>query len=128
MTWLCCSGVFVSDLKLVLEMEIRQFGLVPPSWMTGKSSLVISERVNIKTVVSRKQSTQNFPKMNISYPLICMRTCAYKGVRNVRFSENLACFAVLQIVAGHRSLPTIWVSWSVKIDADFLKWPSIINV
>ena len=36
--------------------------------------------------------------------------------------------AVLQIVAGHRSLPTIWGSWSVKIDADFLKLPSIINV
>ena len=27
----------------------------------------------------------------------------------------------LQIVADHRSLPTIWVSWSIKIDADFLK-------
>ena len=27
---------------------------------------------------------------------------------------------VLQIVASHRSLPTIWVSWSVKTDADFL--------
>ena len=27
---------------------------------------------------------------------------------------------VLQIVAGHRSLLTIWVSWSVKTDADFL--------
>ena len=26
---------------------------------------------------------------------------------------------VLQIVAGHRSLPTIGVSWLVKIDADF---------
>ena len=29
--------------------------------------------------------------------------------------------AVLQIVASHQSLPTIWVSWSVKTDADFLK-------
>ena len=29
--------------------------------------------------------------------------------------------SVLQIVAGHRSLLTIWVSWSVKINADFLK-------
>ena len=27
---------------------------------------------------------------------------------------------VLQILAGHRSLPTIWVSWPVKVDADFL--------
>ena len=30
-------------------------------------------------------------------------------------------FSVLQTVAGHWSLPTIWVSWSVKIDGDFLK-------
>ena len=30
-------------------------------------------------------------------------------------------WAVLQIVAGHRSLPTVWVSWLVKTDADFLK-------
>ena len=30
-------------------------------------------------------------------------------------------FSALQVVAGHWSLPTIWVSWSVKKDADFLK-------
>ena len=34
----------------------------------------------------------------------------------------------LQIVASHWSLPTIWVSRSVKIDAHFLKWPNIINM
>ena len=28
---------------------------------------------------------------------------------------------VLQIVTGHQSLSTIWVSWLLKIDADFLK-------
>ena len=33
---------------------------------------------------------------------------------------------VLQIVTGHWPLPTIWVSQSVKIDADFLKWPGIM--
>ena len=27
-------------------------------------------------------------KTNTSYPLICTRTCAYQGVRNVSFSEN----------------------------------------
>ena len=27
-------------------------------------------------------------KTNISYPLIGTRTCAYRGVRNVSFSEN----------------------------------------
>ena len=33
--------------------------------------------------------TQNFRK-NISYPLICTRTCTYQGIRNVSFSENFA--------------------------------------
>ena len=34
--------------------------------------------------------TQNFPKTNISYPLIRTRACAYHGVRNFSFSENFA--------------------------------------
>ena len=37
-----------------------------------------------------------FRKTNISYPLIRSRTCAYQGVRNVRFSENLAYFVFLK--------------------------------
>ena len=46
--------------------------------------------------VSRKQSTTNFPKKtNIPYPLIRTCTCAYHGVRNVYFSENLAYFVFL---------------------------------
>ena len=35
-------------------------------------------------------------KTNISYPLIRTCTCAYQGVRNVYFSEILACFAFLK--------------------------------
>ena len=35
-------------------------------------------------------------KINISYPLIRTFTCAYQGVRNVRFSENLSCFVFLK--------------------------------
>ena len=31
----------------------------------------------------------------ISYPLLCTRTCAYHGLRNVFFSENLAYFVFL---------------------------------
>ena len=34
-------------------------------------------------------------KPNISYPLIRTRTSSYQGVRNARFSENLACFVFL---------------------------------
>ena len=39
---------------------------------------------------------QIFRKTNISYPLMDKRTCAYQGVRNVRFSENLSCFVFLK--------------------------------
>ena len=46
-----------------------------------------------KTEVKRKQSMPNFPKK---------RRCAYQEVRNVRFSENLACFVFL--------LPPFWDS------------------
>ena len=34
-------------------------------------------------------------KKNFFYPLIRTRTCAYQAVKNVRFSENLACFVFL---------------------------------
>ena len=48
----------------------------------------------ISTRVFQKNKThQTFQKTNISYPLIRTGTCVYQGVRNVRFSENLVCFA-----------------------------------
>ena len=46
------------------------------------------------------KARQNFRKTNISYPLIRTPTCAYQGVGNVRFSENLPCFVFL--------LPPFW--------------------
>ena len=48
--------------------------------------------MNLKRGVSKKnKARQIFQKTNISYPLIRTSTCAYQGVRNVRFSENLTC-------------------------------------
>ena len=49
-----------------------------------------------KRVFQEKKARQIFWKMNISYPLIHKRICAYEGVRNVSFSENLACFVFLK--------------------------------
>ena len=49
-----------------------------------------------KRVFQENKARQVFRKTNISYPLIRTRTCAYQGVRNVRFSENLACFVFLK--------------------------------
>ena len=49
-----------------------------------------------KWVFQEIKACQIFRKTNISYPLILTRTCAYQGLRNVRFSENLVCFVVLK--------------------------------
>ena len=58
---------------------------------------VIDRRANLKTGVSRKQGTPNFPKNEHFLPAdTCTRTFAYQALRNVRFSENLACFVFLK--------------------------------
>ena len=62
-------------------------------------------------------------KLNISPVFVTQSYFAQP--RNTRLNST---YSVLQIVTSHQSLPTIWVSWSVKIDVDFLKWLSIINV
>ena len=49
-----------------------------------------------KRVLQENKARQVFRKTDISYPLIRSCTCAYQGVRNVRFSENLTCFAFLK--------------------------------
>ena len=45
-----------------------------------------------KRVFQKKKARQIFRKTNIFYPLIRTSTCAHQGVKNVRFTENLACF------------------------------------
>ena len=44
-------------------------------------------------MLQENKALQIFRKTNISYPL---HTCAYQGVRNVCFSENLVCFVFLK--------------------------------
>ena len=44
-----------------------------------------------KRVFQENKARQIFRKTNIFYPLICTRTCAYQGVKNVCFLKNLAC-------------------------------------
>ena len=45
------------------------------------------ERIS-KRVFQENKARQIFRKTDISYPLIRTHTCAYQGVRNVRFSEK----------------------------------------
>ena len=46
--------------------------------------------INTYEGIIRLVRIQNFPKTNISCPLIRTRACVYKGVKNVCFSENFA--------------------------------------
>ena len=69
-----------------------------------------------KQVFPENKASQIFRKTNISYPLIRTRTCAYQGVRNVRFLENLACF----IFSKH----PFWDSPFCLIIDDLSNWDS----
>ena len=48
-----------------------------------------------KWVLQENKARQIFRKTDISCLLIRTSTSVYQGVRNVRFSENLACFVFL---------------------------------
>ena len=49
-----------------------------------------------KRMFQESKARHIFRRTNISYPLIHTHTCAYQGVRNVCFSENLSCFVFLK--------------------------------
>ena len=56
------------------------------------------KRANLKTEVTKKLSTSNLRKNEYSYPArmrTYVRTRAYQGVKNICFSEYLACFVFL---------------------------------
>ena len=49
-----------------------------------------------KRLFQENKARQILRKTNISYHLIRTRTCTYQEVKNVRFSEILACFVFLK--------------------------------
>ena len=51
--------------------------------------------MNLKTEVTRKQNTANFPKNEHLPSDMHMNLCA-SGVRNVHFSEYLLCFVEIR--------------------------------
>ena len=60
------------------------------------SSSVIRKKGESCNGGNKKTKHAKFPeKISNSYPLLRTRTCAHQGVRNVHFSENLACFVFL---------------------------------
>ena len=85
------------------------------------SSVIRQKKGRIsKRVFQESKARQIFRETNISYPLIPIR-----GVRNVRFSENLACFAFLKhpFWDSHFYLITIQLYWNFsKARVLFWKW------
>ena len=49
-----------------------------------------------KRVFQENRACQIFRKTNISYPMICTRTCAYQGVRKVCFFRKFAVLCFLE--------------------------------
>ena len=66
-----------------------------------------------KQVLQENQARQIFRKTNISDTLIRTRTRVCQGVRNVRFSENLACLICRNTsfeIRHFALLPTTWTT------------------
>ena len=73
------------------------FYLFAVSGLWAKKSQIVGNKAKAwisKWVLQENKAHQIFRKTNIFYPLIC--TCVYQGVKNVCFSENLACFFFLE--------------------------------
>ena len=71
---------------------------MPPSWIENVSKFVGNKtkgRIS-KRMFQENKARQIFWKTNISHPLTRTHTCAYQGVGNVCFSENLAWFIFLK--------------------------------
>ena len=85
-------GCFGHSVEIYLfKINIKETMSLEQQIVGNKAKGRISKRV-----FQENKAHQIFRKTNISYPLIRRRTCAYQGVRNVRFSENLACFVFLK--------------------------------
>ena len=67
-----------------------------------------------KRMFQKNKARQIFRKVNISHSLISACTCAYHGVRNVHFSENLACFVFFK--------QPFWNSTFYLITDDIVDW------
>ena len=81
-------------ITVVLEISKKH-----PTLTKGKTSQLVRNEAKgwiSKRVLQEHKARQTVPNTNISSPLIRTRTCAYQGVRNVRFSGNWACFVFLK--------------------------------
>ena len=74
-------------LKLLVAVQLDEVSQCVGNKAKGRNS---------KWMFKENKARRISRKTNIFPPLMRTRTCAYQGVRNVRFSENLACFIFLE--------------------------------
>ena len=89
------KSVYYEYVSLSLLFQHHVASLVSTIPFCNLEVVSTKERIS-KRVFQENQASQIFRKTNISYPLIRAHACAYRGVRNVDFSENLAYFVFLK--------------------------------
>ena len=102
---------------VVVNFCIPEFHRLIWNHIAGKAKGRISKRV-----FQENKARQIFRKTDISYPLIRTRTYAYQGVRNIPFSENLACCVFLKLSVWDSSfclitddIKDLWLRISAEI-------------
>ena len=96
-TWLWHKGriskwVFQENKACQIFQKTNLF--LPPD---AHTSLVIRQKSESQNMCFKKtKQVDFFEKRNIFYPLTRTCTCAYQGVKNIRFSKNLTCFVFLK--------------------------------
>ena len=84
-----------------------------------------------KQVLQESKARQSFWKKNISYPLVRARTCAYHGLRNVRFSENLCALLSFNIrfeIHPFALLPKIHDTHDTRMTCEHLYIMWVLNI
>ena len=83
---------------------IYYFFVHVPSLCNISSYCLKTQNANLKARVTRNQSPQHFPKINISYLLILTRKCAYRGLELLIFGN----FCVLCLLVAIVSRFVLW--------------------
>ena len=91
---MCIYGVRVCEYIGVF-IKYDNFISIFTSIKSGELFGIKAEGRISKRVLQENKARQISRKMNTSYPQIHTRTCTYQRVRNIRFSEYLACFVLL---------------------------------
>ena len=95
---------FQADILVLFSIHLSFTENLIPSNLIGKvnqisetnSSVIKQKDESQKGCFKKTKHTKCSEKRIFLIPLIRTHTCAYQGIRDVRFSENLSCFVFLK--------------------------------